>query len=158
VSDNSESTISLAVDIVAAFVANNTIAPGDIAGLLQSVKVALDGTVQATAAPTVLEPAVALRKLVTPDAIFCAECGKKFKSLKRHLASDHDLTPDAYRSKWGLKSDSPMVAPNYSATRSALAKSTGLGQLSRKAASPPPPSPVKQKAKPHPKPSKSAPK
>ena len=154
-SDDPLITVSLAATIVASFVANNTIAPGDIAGLLRGVKAALDGPAEAAAAPTVQEPAVPLRKLVTPDAIFCAECGKSFKSLKRHLGSDHNLTPDAYRSKWGLKTDSPMVAPNYSTTRSALAKSIGLGQLSHKTAAPPPP-PVKQQAKPHPKPSKAA--
>jgi predicted transcriptional regulator len=75
--------------------------------------------------------------LVTADAVFCAECGAKFKSLKRHLGTEHNLTPHAYIQKWGLKADHPMVAPNYSATRSALAKSMGLGSGGRKAAEAP---------------------
>ena len=143
-SDDTYSTISLAADIVASFVANNSIAPSDIGGLIQSVKAALDGSVQATPKPAIHEPAHPIRKLVTPDAIFCAECGKKFKSLKRHLRTEHDLTPHDYRAKWGLKKDSPMVAANYSAARSELAKTRGLGQGGRKAATPPPPPPVKR--------------
>jgi predicted transcriptional regulator len=75
-----------------------------------------------------------LRKLISADAVYCAECGAKFKSLKRHLGTEHNLTPHAYIQKWGLKPDHPMVAPNYSATRSALAKSMGLGSGGRKAA------------------------
>ncbi len=142
-SDDTISTISLAADIVASFVSNNTIAPSAIAGLIQSVKAALDASVQGTTEPTVQEPAHPLRRLVTPDSIFCAECGKKFKSLKRHLRTYHDLTPRDYRAKWGLKVDSPMVAPNYSATRSELAKAIGLGQ-GRAAAAPSPPLPVKR--------------
>jgi predicted transcriptional regulator len=140
-SDDTYSTISLAADIVASFVSNNSIAPSEIGGLIQSVKAALDGSVQATAEPILKEPAHPLRKLVTPDAIFCAECGKKFKSLKRHLRTEHDLTPHDYRAKWGLKKDSPMVAANYSATRSELAKTMGLGQGGPKAATPLPPTP-----------------
>jgi predicted transcriptional regulator len=155
VPDDSESTVSLAATIVASYVSGNTIAPDEIGGLIQSVKAALDGSVLGTAEPSVQEPAHPLRRLVTSDAIFCAECGKKFKSLKRHLRTDHDLTPQAYRAKWGLKGDSPMVAPNYSATRSALAKSIGLGQFSKQAPPPPPP-PVKQKAAARARPGKSA--
>ena len=143
-SDDTLSNVSLAAIIVSSFVSNNRIAPGDIAGLLKSVKAALDGTGSTTTEQSVQEPAHPLRKLVTPDAVFCAECGKKFKSLKRHLGTDHDLTPDAYRAKWDLKKDSPMVAPNYSAARSELAKAIGLGQGGRKAAAP---APVKGRAK-----------
>jgi len=158
VSDESESTVSLAATIVASYVSANTIAPDEIAGLILSVKAALDGSVQPTSEPAVQEPAHPLKRLVTADAIFCAECGKKFKSLKRHLRTDHDLTPQAYRAKWGLKGDSPMVAPSYSATRSALAKSIGLGQFSKQAAPPPPPPPVKQTATARAKPGRAAPK
>ena len=75
-----------------------------------------------------LTPAVNPKRSVFPDHIVCLEDGKKFKSLKRHLATDHGLTPDEYRAKWGLPADYPMVAPSYSATRSALAKSSGLGR------------------------------
>jgi predicted transcriptional regulator len=76
-----------------------------------------------------LTPAVTIKKSVTPEFIICLEDGKKFKSLKRHLGSAYNLTPEQYRAKWGLPHDYPMVAPAYAATRSALAKSLGLGQL-----------------------------
>ncbi len=152
-SDVTRSTLSLAANIVASFVSNNTLSPGEIAGLLQSVKAALEGSVEAAAEPAVQEPAHSLRRLVTPDAVFCAECGKKFKSLRRHLMSDHALTPDAYRARWGLNKNSPMVAPNYSAARSELAKSMGLGQDARKTA----PAPVKRNAEGRAKPRGGAP-
>src|SRR5690606_26204783 len=86
---------------------------------------------QAGGAPVVEEkpaPAVPIKKSVTPDFIICLEDGKKFKSLKRHLATHYNLTPEQYREKWGLPRDYPMVAPSYSAKRSALAKSAGLGR------------------------------
>ena len=136
-SDDTDSNISLAADIVASFVSNNWITSSEIASLIQSVKAALDGTAQATAEPTIQEPAHSLRKLVTPDAIFCAECGKKFKSLRRHLMSHHNLSPHDYRAKWGLK-NSPMVSPNYSAARSEMAKNMGFGQSGRQVVEPPP--------------------
>ena len=150
--DDTPSNISLAATIVASFVANNTIAPSEVPAFLKNVKAALDGTVHSSMEPVAQEPAHPLKRLVTPDAIFCAECGKQFKSLKRHLASDHALTPEAYRAKWSLRNDSPMVAPNYAARRSELAKMAGLG---RKA---PPQAPdVKQRAKPGSKLNKTAP-
>jgi predicted transcriptional regulator len=148
-SENTSSTASLAADIVVSFVSNNTIPPDEVGSLIQTVKAALDGVVRVSAEPTVQEPAHALKKLVTPDAIFCAECGKKFKSLKRHLRTDHDLSPHDYRVKWGLKSDSPMVAPSYSAARSEFAKAVRLGQGQQAAESTPPPvkrSPKSRKA------------
>lgn len=89
----------------------------------------VDPTEQQEAEP--LKPAVHVKKSVTPDYIVCLEDGKKFKSLKRHLATSHGLTPDEYRTKWGLPADYPMVAPAYSAARSALAKSTGLGRKTK---------------------------
>ncbi|TIU43193.1 MAG: MucR family transcriptional regulator, partial [Mesorhizobium sp.] len=91
--------------------------------------------------PEVLKPAISIRKSVTPDHIICLEDGKKFKSLKRHLSTHYGLTPDAYRAKWGLPADYPMVAPNYAATRSALAKTMGLG---RKPVEPEQPAPAKR--------------
>ena len=121
----SSSTVSLAATIVASFVSNNNIAPDHVAGLIRTVKAALEAP-PAQTKPAVQEPARPLNKLVTPDAIFCAECGTHFKSLKRHLRTDHNLTPHAYRAKWGLKKDSSIVAPNYSATRSELARKIGL--------------------------------
>ncbi|MER9600574.1 MucR family transcriptional regulator, partial [Mesorhizobium sp. M0244] len=92
----------------------------------------------------VLKPAVPIKKSVTPDYIVSLEDGKKFKSLKRHLATHYNLTPDEYRTKWGLPADYPMVAPNYAAARSALAKTMGLG---RKPKEPEKPAPVKRTRK-----------
>ncbi len=131
----SESTMpsvtTLAARIVSSFASKNRLAPGDLPALIASVSAALNGT-GAPAPVEPQEPALPLRKLITPDAVFCAECGAKFKSLKRHLGTEHDLTPQAYIQKWGLKADHPMVAPNYSETRSMLAKSMGLGSGGRK--------------------------
>ena len=79
-----------------------------------------------------LKPAVPVKKSITPDYIVCLEDGKKFKSLKRHLRSQYNLSPDAYREKWGLPADYPMVAPNYAKARSNLAKQMGLGQQRRR--------------------------
>ena len=126
--------LALTADIVAAHVGNNAVSGMDLGGLIQSVFDTLRGL--ATDEPTVvaeLSPAVPIRRSVTDDHIVCLEDGKKFKSLKRHLMTHHQLTPQQYRDKWSLPVDYPMVAPNYSATRSSLAKSSGLG---RKAAPP----------------------
>src|SRR5204863_5088073 len=87
---------------------------------------------------TTLHPAVSIKKSVTPDAIICLEDGRAFKSLKRHLTTKYGMSPDDYRVKWGLPSSYPMVAPNYAATRSALAKKSGLGQQRRKTVAPAP--------------------
>ncbi|MER9020835.1 MucR family transcriptional regulator [Mesorhizobium sp. M0898] len=126
--------VSIAADIVSAYVSNNPLPVGELSKLIGDVYVALRGIgrpVAATAAK--LEPAVSIKKSVTPDFIICLEDGKKFKSLKRHIGTHYNLSPDEYRLKWNLPSDYPMVAPNYAVTRSALAKSTGLG---RKATAP----------------------
>lgn len=115
-------------EIVAAFVANNAIGASDLPGLIGNVYAALGGLDQPVVGPTVeLVPAVSIKKSVTPDFIVCLDDGKKFKSMKRHLAG-LGMTPDEYRAKWGLPPDYPMVAPNYTATRSALAISSGLGR------------------------------
>src|SRR5205085_6097804 len=84
-------------------------------------------------------PAVPVKKSITPDYLICLEDGRKFKSLKRHLRTKYDMSPDQYRSKWNLPKDYPMVAPNYAAARSTLAKQMGLGQGGRKAAAAPAP-------------------
>jgi predicted transcriptional regulator len=130
-------SIELAADIVAAFVANNSLPIGELPALIHSVHAALVGVVggSATPAPAVekKEPAVSIRKSITPDHLVCLDDGKKFKSLRRHLAT-LGLTPDEYRAKWGLPADYPMVAPNYAAQRSELAKRSGLGQLRKNAA------------------------
>ena len=123
--------IALAADIVAAFVANNSLPIGELPALIQSVHSALERLAHGTASSVPLaekkEPAVSVRKSITPDHLVCLEDGKKFKSLRRHLAG-LGLTPDQYRAKWSLPPDYPMVAPNYAARRSELAKRIGFGQ------------------------------
>ncbi|MER8855760.1 MucR family transcriptional regulator [Mesorhizobium australicum] len=121
-------TVSIAADIVAAYVSNNPLPVGELPKLIGDIHAALNGIGTPAVEPVVKqEPAVSIKKSVTPDFIICLEDGKKFKSLKRHL-QHFDLTPDQYRQKWNLPADYPMVAPNYAATRSALAKSIGLGR------------------------------
>jgi predicted transcriptional regulator len=126
--------IELAADIVSAYVANNSVPSGDLPTLINEVHSALlrvaGGTIEVpTEAP---KPAVPVKKSVTPDYIVCLEDGKKFKSLKRHLRTQYNMTPEQYREKWGLPVDYPMVAPNYAKARSELAKEMGLGQQRRK--------------------------
>lgn len=134
--DGQTETVSIAADIVAAYVSNNPVPVGELPKLIGDIHAALQGIGRPATEPVVKqEPAVSIRKSVTPDYIICLEDGKKFKSLKRHLATDYNLSPEEYRQKWNLPSDYPMVAPNYAATRSALAKASGLG---RKAAAPSP--------------------
>jgi predicted transcriptional regulator len=121
----------MTVDIVSAFVSNNAVPTSELATLIHSVYESIQKI--AGVAPAVLivepqEPAVPVRKSVTPEFIVCLEDGKKFKSLKRHLRTAYSLSPDQYRAKWNLPSDYPMVAPAYSVARSALAKQSGLGQ------------------------------
>ncbi|AMX97860.1 MULTISPECIES: MucR family transcriptional regulator [Mesorhizobium] len=133
--DGQLDTVSIAADIVAAYVSNNPLPVAELPKLIGDIHAALKGIGTPTIEPVIKqEPAVSIKKSVTPDFIICLEDGKKFKSLKRHL-QHFNLTPDEYRQKWNLPSDYPMVAPNYAATRSALAKSIGLG---RKAAAPTP--------------------
>jgi predicted transcriptional regulator len=124
--------VALAAEVVSAFVGHNSLPVSELPGLITSVHAALvkisGGTgVTAAAEPEVLTPAVPVRKSITPDYLICLDDGRKFKSLKRHLAS-LGMTPDQYRAKWNLAPDYPMVAANYAATRSALAKKIGLGQ------------------------------
>ncbi|KQT58551.1 MULTISPECIES: MucR family transcriptional regulator [unclassified Aureimonas] len=129
--------IDYTTEIVAAYVSNNIIAAVDLPALITSVFAALTSTASATQAepePAPLIPAVPVKKSVSDDYITCLEDGKKFKSLKRHLMTHYDLTPDNYRAKWKLPSDYPMVAPAYAAKRSALAKSIGLGRKAAVAA------------------------
>jgi predicted transcriptional regulator len=125
-----DNLIELTAEIVSAYVSANSVASGDLPGLINQVHSALHRTATGAAEPAQepLRPAVAAKKSVTPDYIVCLEDGKKFKSLKRHLRTHYDLTPEEYREKWGLPSDYPMVAPNYAKARSALAKEMGLGQ------------------------------
>lgn len=122
--------IDMTAEIVSAYVGHNTIAPEELPGLIHKVFAALNGASAgaASAAAPQSEPAVPIRKSITPDYLICLEDGKKFKSLKRHLHTHYNLTPDEYREKWGLPRDYPMVAPNYAQARSRLAKKMGLGQ------------------------------
>jgi predicted transcriptional regulator len=130
----SSNFIELTAGIVSAFVSNNSVAAGDIPALINQVHSALlrvsSGGKDVSAEP--LKPAVSVKKSITPDYIVCLEDGKKFKSLKRHLRTQYNVTPEQYREKWGLPSDYPMVAPNYAAARSKLAKDMGLGQQRRR--------------------------
>jgi predicted transcriptional regulator len=128
--------IDLAADIVSAYVSNNSLPVGELPTLISEVHRALNNTQKGMqeSEPEPLKPAVNPKKSVFPDYIVCLEDGKKFKSLKRHLRTHYDLSPEEYRDKWGLPADYPMVAPNYAAARSALAKKMGLGQQRRRKA------------------------
>ncbi len=128
--------IDLAADIVSAYVSNNTVPVTDLPKLIADVHRALNATQSGMREPEPepLKPAVNPKRSVFPDYIICLEDGKKFKSLKRHLRTHYDLSPEDYREKWGLPADYPMVAPNYAAARSALAKKMGLGQQRRRRA------------------------
>lgn len=127
---DTDTIIELTTDIVSAYVRNNSVPMGELPGLISDVAEAISQAAQQNTQPQneELVPAVSLKKSITPDYIICLEDGKKFKSLKRHLRTHYNLTPDQYREKWGLPYDYPMVAPNYAATRSSLAKKMGLGQ------------------------------
>jgi predicted transcriptional regulator len=129
--DNTEINLTpLTADIVAAYVAHNALGADKLAELIGSVHAALSKASTQAVEPEKVEliPAVSVKKSVTQDYLICLEDGKKFKSLKRHLKTHYDLSPEEYREKWGLPRDYPMVAPAYAAARSNLAKSMGLGQ------------------------------
>ena len=133
-STTSGNFIELTAEIVSAYVSNNSVAASDIAGLINQVHAALSRVSGAPgdAPAEPLKPAVSVKKSITPEHIVCLEDGKKFKSLKRHLRTQYNMTPEQYREKWGLGADYPMVAPNYAAARSQLAKQMGLGQQRRR--------------------------
>jgi len=122
--------LSLTTEIVSSHVANNSVAASELPQLIKQVYASLDSASsgedeKAAERP---QPAVPIKRSITPDFIICLEDGMQFKSLKRHLRTSYNLTPDEYREKWGLPYDYPMVAPNYAAARSALAKKSGLGR------------------------------
>ena len=134
--DSLDRLVELTADVVAAYVSTHQVAAADLPGLIAEIHVVfgrLDGGVPVPE-PAVepQKPAVSIKKSVQPDFIICLEDGKKFKSLKRHLRTAFDLTPQEYREKWGLPSDYPMVAPNYAQARSDLARKSGLGQQRRR--------------------------
>ncbi|RWN64572.1 MAG: MucR family transcriptional regulator [Mesorhizobium sp.] len=143
---NINALIELTADVVSAYVSNNPVPVGEIPDLISQVHAALKGMAGGVPQeePEALRPAVSIKKSVTADYIICLDDGKKFKSLKRHLSTRYGLTPDDYRAKWGLSADYPMVAPNYAAARSALAKTMGLG---RKPKEPEKPVPAKRTRK-----------
>ena len=122
--------VDLTADIVSAYVGNNTVVASDLPELIASVHAAISSAVKGVQDPKAEEPvpAVPIKKSVSGDYIICLEDGKRFKSLKRHLRTHFDMTPEDYRAKWNLPPDYPMVAPNYAAARSELAKKMGLGQ------------------------------
>jgi predicted transcriptional regulator len=126
--------IDLTADIVSAYLSNNPTPASEIPNLISQVHSALlrvsSGRSEAPAEPA--KPAVSLKKSINPDYLVCLEDGKRFKSLKRHLRTQYNMTPEQYRDKWGLPTDYPMVAPNYAVARSQLAKKMGLGQQRRK--------------------------
>lgn len=143
---NTDNIIELTADVVSAYVSNNAVPVADLPLLIgqvyEALKSKVNGVVEAKVEPSV--SAVPIKKSVTPDYIVCMEDGKKFKSLKRHLTTHYGLTPADYRAKWGLPADYPMVAPNYAAERSALARASGLG---RKRTEPEKPAPAKRSRK-----------
>jgi predicted transcriptional regulator len=126
--------IELAADIVSAYVSNNSVPATDLPTLISDVHTALVRVVgPGLPAPVdTSKPAISVRKSITNDFIICLEDGKKFKSLKRHLRTQYNMTPEQYREKWALPPDYPMVAPNYAKARSNLAKQMGLGQQRRR--------------------------
>ena len=131
--ENSEFDLtSFAADIVSSYVAHNALSSDKLPDLINSVYGALSRASQneVDASKVEFKPAVAIKKSVTPEYLICLEDGKKFKSLKRHLKTHYDLSPEEYREKWGLPRDYPMVAPAYAAARSDLAKNMGLGRRS----------------------------
>jgi predicted transcriptional regulator len=125
---------ALVAQILSSYLSNNSVAPADLPSVIESVKKAFQGSAEAIAtapsesAAKTWEPAVPVKKSVTPDAVICLCCGQRFKSLKRHLQTTHHLAPREYRAAFDLKTDYPLVAPNYAARRSDLAKSLGLGR------------------------------
>jgi predicted transcriptional regulator len=123
--------LELTTEIVSAHVSNNTLAVSDLPQLIQDVYRTLSAVGTTGASGEKPQPAVAVKKSVTPDYIVCLEDGKKLKMLKRHLKTAYDMTPDEYRERWGLPRDYPMVAPNYAKHRSSLAKKIGLGTKPR---------------------------
>jgi predicted transcriptional regulator len=128
--------VELTADIVAAYVSNHVVPVSDLSNLIADIHAALSNTTSPAPAPAAVEkpkPPVPIRKSIEDDYLICLEDGQKFKSLKRHLMTHYNMTPEEYREKWGLPSDYPMVAPAYAEARSRLAKEMGLGQRRKRA-------------------------
>ncbi len=126
--------VDLTASIVSAYVSNNPTTASEIPALISQIHAALVRVSHsgAEAAPEPAKPAVSVKKSMTSDYLVCLEDGKRFKSLKRHLRTQYNMSPEQYREKWGLPADYPMVAPNYAVARSQLAKKMGLGQQRRR--------------------------
>ena len=122
--------LALTTEVVAAYVTNNRVSASELSGIIQAVFGCLKSVVAAPSAEVqaATTPAVSIKKSVTPDAIICLSCGKSMKMLKRHLTTEHGLSIADYKAQWGLASDYPSVAPNYAASRSAMALKIGLGR------------------------------
>jgi predicted transcriptional regulator len=133
--DEQSHLTELTAEIVSAYVSNNNVVVSELPGMIGAVYAALArvGGVVAAAPAEASKPAISPKKSITPEYLICLEDGKKFKSLKRHLRTMYNLSPDQYRDKWNLGSDYPMVAPNYAEARSRLAKEMGLGQKRKRA-------------------------
>jgi len=131
--NDSDDLLGLTEKIVSAHVANNAVSSADLPDLIRAVYAALGDVKTTGEAPPTPKPAVPIKRSVTPNHIVCLEDGKKFKMLKRHLKTDHNMTPKEYRERWGLPSDYPIVAPAYAKQRSALAKKIGLGRKRKNA-------------------------
>ena len=133
-SSSSNSFIELAADIVSAYVSNNSVPANDLPSLISDVHAALLRVTSGQISPSAEapKPAVPAKKSITREYLVCLEDGRKFKSLKRHLRTQYNMSPDEYREKWGLPPDYPMVAPDYAKARSNLAKQMGLGQQRRR--------------------------
>jgi predicted transcriptional regulator len=132
--------IEMTTDIVSAYVGKNSVPSADLPSLIQNIHSTLRGIANGGAvaeAAVKQEPAVSIKRSITPDALICLEDGRKFKSLKRHLRTKYNMSPEEYRAKWNLPKDYPMVAPSYAEARSQLAKAMGLGQGGRQAAKTP---------------------
>ena len=156
-SESGAENIQITADIVSAFVSNNSVRASELPGLIEAVLSSLWKVLDLKAEEPVVEskpPAVPVKKSITDEFIVCLEDGKKFKSLKRHLSTAYNMTPDEYRAKWGLSRDYPMVAPAYASARSSLARQMGLGRKREEAApaapveAPEAPSPVAEQPAP----------
>lgn len=134
--DANDEIIHLVADIVSAYVSNNSVPAAELPALIATTHAAISTLGSPVAAPVEEKPvpAISIKKSITPEYLICLEDGKKFKSLKRHLRTAYDMSPEQYRQKWSLPADYPMVAPAYAEARSNLAKQMGLGQQRRKSA------------------------
>lgn len=147
-----DKALELTADVVTAFLSHNATAVSDLPGLMQAVhrafREASTGVGGSSGQPAAAsQPAVPIRRSITADYLICLEDGRRFRSLKRHLRAEHNLSPANYRTKWGLDNDYPMVARNYSERRSTLAKAIGLGTSTRRPAEPVQPELIETKAK-----------